>query len=651
MESEHSLSYLGSLEQKESKKSTLTKDFDSMQGDNFSIKEKYDNINKNLPNLEHDINQGILFLKQKGNNNLSVWSHLNEILRKLLSEKPENVIDYFEEYSRQIKQDRYVQQYGYIQNVFIQPDQLEYSKKLLELLKEIKLYDEESTDIINEEEDTTQRFNKRKNDLIEVFWYFSQGNINLPDTELFAINISMKKLMKDNSLHNPRFWGKVFGLKSNYFILECELSFEEITKRNQENEEDTLLKEENSKLREEESIKLQQELETNAIIEEVNTWLAMEQEEYTLREKSTVEDINEDITNINVEEEIFNEEIKNEDEEGELHSSSEVNNVGSTSSRSEANIDHFVNENIDEGTDEALPERKEEETNQQLSLLPPLPSPKKILSFKIPLTLKPILKIKKTIPTEKFGEGVNKKVFFVCSDPGAEWTELPMATPQEICIARQLKIYFTGNLDAEIDSYPMFPGKEMNYLRAQIARISASTQISPLGFYSFKIRNEEEEEEEEEEDEEVEEEEDGKKSKEYDKEIGPQLLTSLSEDVLLDGNPTWKVSKSSYYNEAIAIAKSSLWPGAYAFAIDKKFDNVYIGDGHKNSSNRFFPTALPYPEYEYQLGPEIMEVVDPSVELEENWQEQHKKKPPPKPEEEEEEEAEEEEEEEDDEDD
>ena len=33
--------------------------------------------------------------------------------------------------------------------------------------------------------------------------------------------------------------------------------------------------------------------------------------------------------------------------------------------------------------------------------------------------------------------------------------------------------------------YPPFPGNEANYLRAQIARISAGTQISPLNYYTF----------------------------------------------------------------------------------------------------------------------------------------------------------------------
>lgn len=35
----------------------------------------------------------------------------------------------------------------------------------------------------------------------------------------------------------------------------------------------------------------------------------------------------------------------------------------------------------------------------------------------------------------------------------------------------------------KVSTYPPFPGKEKNYLRAQIARIAAGTVISPKGFY------------------------------------------------------------------------------------------------------------------------------------------------------------------------
>lgn len=52
----------------------------------------------------------------------------------------------------------------------------------------------------------------------------------------------------------------------------------------------------------------------------------------------------------------------------------------------------------------------------------------------------------------------------------------------------------TGRLDAPIITFPPFPGNESNYLRAQIARISATTHISPNGYYQTPEDEEEEEE-------------------------------------------------------------------------------------------------------------------------------------------------------------
>ena len=46
----------------------------------------------------------------------------------------------------------------------------------------------------------------------------------------------------------------------------------------------------------------------------------------------------------------------------------------------------------------------------------------------------------------------------------------------------------------QVVSYPPFPGNESNYLRAQIARISATTHISPLGYYMFEEEEEDDEE-------------------------------------------------------------------------------------------------------------------------------------------------------------
>ena len=41
----------------------------------------------------------------------------------------------------------------------------------------------------------------------------------------------------------------------------------------------------------------------------------------------------------------------------------------------------------------------------------------------------------------------------------------------------------TGDLNASIDTNPPFPGKERHFLRAQLARIFAATQIAPKDLF------------------------------------------------------------------------------------------------------------------------------------------------------------------------
>uniref|UniRef100_A0A8C9DBZ4 Radial spoke head 6 homolog A n=1 Tax=Panthera leo TaxID=9689 RepID=A0A8C9DBZ4_PANLE len=111
------------------------------------------------------------------------------------------------------------------------------------------------------------------------------------------------------------------------------------------------------------------------------------------------------------------------------------------------------------------------------------------------VTPKPMWKPPPVIPREESRSGTNKYLYFVCNEPGRPWTRLPHVTPVQIVQARKIKKFFTGFLDAPVVSYPPFPGNEANYLRAQIARISAATHISPLGFYQFGEEEGDEEEE------------------------------------------------------------------------------------------------------------------------------------------------------------
>lgn len=61
------------------------------------------------------------------------WSHLTEALRKIITEQPDNVIDYFEEFSRKIKQERLVLP-DTLKDVYVPSPQLESAKNQLALV-------------------------------------------------------------------------------------------------------------------------------------------------------------------------------------------------------------------------------------------------------------------------------------------------------------------------------------------------------------------------------------------------------------------------------------------------------------------------------------------------------------------------------------
>ncbi|XP_013984428.1 radial spoke head protein 6 homolog A isoform X2 [Salmo salar] len=213
------------------------------------------------------------------------------------------------------------------------------------------------------------------------------------------------------------------------------------------------------------------------------------------------------------------------------------------------------------------------------------------------------------VPTEDNRTGVNKFTYFVCREPGLPWMRLPTVTPTQITAARHIRKFFTGRLDAPIVSYPPFPGNEANYLRAQIARISAGTQGRCVW---VNLAEKPEDDFEEEADEEV------KEADEPEPEVGPPLLTPLSEDAEITTTPPWssKMSSTLISQFAIAVLRSNLWPGAYAYASGKKFENIYFGWGLKFAGEAYTPTFPTMPQREYTSGPEITEALDPSLEEE-----------------------------------
>ncbi|XP_042339934.1 radial spoke head protein 6 homolog A [Plectropomus leopardus] len=323
--------------------------------------------------------------------------------------------------------------------------------------------------------------------------------------------------------------------------------------------------------------------------------------------------------------------------------------LGTESSYIVAEADYREGE---EGEEESI-EEEEKEAETQENEMDPLPQS----------TYKPL----PAVPKEALGSGANKFVYYVCKEPGLPWVRLPLVTPAQITVARQIRKFFTGRLDAPIVSYPPFPGNEANYLRAQIARISAGTHVSPQGFYQAGEEEGDEEDESprdsyevnpdfegvpvaemadslstwvhhvqhilqqgrctwvnlaakpgDDSNEEGEAEEKEEEPDEPEPEVGPPLLTPLSQDAEMFNTPPWtsKVSSALTSQHAVAVLRSNLWPGAYAYACGKKFENIYVGWGLKYTGEGYSPPVPPLPQREYPSGPEITEALDPSLEEE-----------------------------------
>ncbi|XP_070156847.1 radial spoke head protein 6 homolog A [Polyergus mexicanus] len=538
-----------------------------------------------VPSVEHDIRRAKKFLqKHSTESGDSLYDHLTELLAKLLAEQPRNAIDIFEEYSRKLKEERFKTKTDHLRDLYVPPVQYDDAKKLIKLFQSVKQIDENDQERMEDVEEDDKK--KKYPDMLDLLFYFEQTGVGLPRHEMVLLNLSIRKLASTVPLENIRFWGKILGKSKNYYVVEAEFQADELARR-------------------------------------------LEQE------KAEVQ-------------------AQREKEEAEIEAAKFAEEEAAAKNETEA---------VDETVGATEISYEDTVVGKPLELVfPPLPvNPWRPLP---------------EVPAERIGSGLNKKVYFVCNAPGLdEWIELPAVTPQQIVIARQIVRYCTGNLETPIHSFPPFSGVEKNYLRAQIARISATTHISPIGFFTLGGEGEEEEIEEEkgeayiegelsenmryeplsikdlvdptmsnwchhspyileqgriiwwnpekEEDivDEELEEEDGAEKDEVEtigKEIGPPLLTPLSEDATVDSTIPWTARQSSYLQPDIAIAlvRSNVWPGAFAFAVGRRFANVYIGWGHKYNAYNYSPPNMPPIEDQYKIGPEIMEIRDPTVDEE-----------------------------------
>jgi len=247
--------------------------------------------------------------------------------------------------------------------------------------------------------------------------------------------------------------------------------------------------------------------------------------------------------------------------------------------------------------------------------------------------------------------GANKYSYWVTQAPessASQWVKLPNVTMQQVVLARKFKRYLTGGLDNPVPSYPPFPGVERNYLRTILALIVGATSVSPAGYF------------------ELNEDDDPPTVKlsepETINENFPKPAADLKEsdawthheielnsigrctvlpeqtdengeviepDDSIEITPPLKGLDSELWTfrlspggagehaASLVIARSLLFPGAYAVAAGKRFVNIYIGNGMISSGKGMNPTTytppLPPPLQKEWTPPEGE---DPLIEME-----------------------------------
>lgn len=270
---------------------------------------------------------------------------------------------------------------------------------------------------------------------------------------------------------------------------------------------------------------------------------------------------------------------------------------------------------------------------------------------------------------EPRGTGVNQFVYWVTHDALSDWTQLPDLLPKFLGVSRQIKVVFTGNLERELMTNPFFGGKEKHYLRAQIARIHHGTTLIPRGLYKATEDDAKEIEQEEAEDDkkytpETENQCDLSNWSHYPKGIlkncrvghmDPEpvdgderepeeimkiieakdpydsRLKEISKDEEVEkGVSAWNIRlhgdktrqptlQGKTEHNGIVVVKSNRWPGSITLWKGNKWHQIYVGNGHKLESTRYFPISPPEvpsdpQDLEEQPEPNPLHVDEPQVE-------------------------------------
>lgn len=218
---------------------------------------------------------------------------------------------------------------------------------------------------------------------------------------------------------------------------------------------------------------------------------------------------------------------------------------------------------------------------------------------------------------EEESSGPNYKSYWASNTIGepSSWTKLPNVTSQQVAVvvSGNLKRFFTGDLNAQVQGHPVFPGNEAAFLHATIAVIDSQTALAPSGKYTADNEDDlnavTEESEYEPESTDI----DlsnvvliragigGKgrvKTWVENGEDGEPLDNEYNNSNPSEDTPALRSLDEEEWSASNGALKSKKWPGFTAFTSNgmKSVTNIYVGHGistSKTSHTPLFPLGIP----------------------------------------------------------
>lgn len=87
------------------------------------------------PSLLRDHRQAKQILQQvSSETGYSVYDHMSALIKRILDERPTNVMDHFEEFSRKVREEHFKQTDDRLQITYIEPERLNAARRIIPIL-------------------------------------------------------------------------------------------------------------------------------------------------------------------------------------------------------------------------------------------------------------------------------------------------------------------------------------------------------------------------------------------------------------------------------------------------------------------------------------------------------------------------------------